>query len=158
MFGFVGLIFVVIGLIHLYLWKRLIHDPLRRGLLHRLGGIAAVLLALLIPATLIGTRTGYAKWLAWPGYLWLALMFYLLVILGVLEIPRLIASLWIRARAKQPHTGTAQANAGTAQANAGTAQTKTGAAQTKTGAAQTKTGAAQTKTGAAQTKTGAAQT
>lgn len=112
LFGFVGLIFLVIGLIHLYLWKRLIHDPLRRGALHRLGGIAAVLLALLIPATLIGTRTGYAKWLAWPGYVWLALMFYLLVILAVLEIPRLIATVWIRARAKQ--TSAAAADLGVA--------------------------------------------
>ncbi|MEV8506686.1 metallophosphoesterase [Actinoplanes sp. NPDC051475] len=113
MFGFVGLIFLVIGLIHLYLWKRLIHDPLRRGALHRLGGIAAVLLALLIPATLIGTRTGYAKWLAWPGYVWLALMFYLLVILGALEIPRLLAALWIRARAEQTSAAAAELEVGT---------------------------------------------
>ena len=30
-------------------------------------------------------------WLAWPGYLWLALMFYLLVTLVVLELPRVRA-------------------------------------------------------------------
>ena len=41
----------------------------------------AVVLAILVPATLIGTRTGHATWLAWPGYMWLALMFYLLVTL-----------------------------------------------------------------------------
>ncbi|MEV4640271.1 metallophosphoesterase [Actinoplanes sp. NPDC049548] len=100
LFGFVGLIIVIIGLIHLYLWKRLVRDPLRPGLARRLGGMAMVVLAILVPATLIGTRTGYAKWLAWPGYLWLALMFYLLVTLAVLELPRLAANLWIRARSK----------------------------------------------------------
>src|SRR4051794_4987339 len=36
-----------------------------------------------------------ADWngLAWPGYLWIALMFYLLVALVALEIPRLVVSL-----------------------------------------------------------------
>ncbi len=111
MFGLVGLVFVVIGLIHLYLWKRLVRDPFGKGRASRLGAIAAVVLALLIPATLIGTRAGFAKWLAWPGYLWLALMFYLLVVLAVLEVPRLIANLWLRARARRtvPAAGAADA-------------------------------------------------
>ena len=96
LFGFVGLIFVVVGLVHLYLWQRLVRDPLRPGRSRRLGGLVAVLLAALVPATLIGTRSGRVEWLAWPGYLWLALMFYLLVTLIVLEIPRLAATLWLR--------------------------------------------------------------
>jgi predicted MPP superfamily phosphohydrolase len=93
--GFVGLIIVVIGLVHLYLWKRLVRDPLRPGRWRRIGGAVALLLAILIPATLAGTRSGRAEWLAWPGYIWLALMFYLLVILIALEIPRLASNLWI---------------------------------------------------------------
>jgi len=99
--AFVGLILVVVVLIHLYLWKRLVRDPLHPGRSRRLGGLVVLLLAVLVPATLIGTRSGYAEWLAWPGYLWLALMFYLLVTLAVLEIPRLAASWWIR-QSKQP--------------------------------------------------------
>ncbi|MEV4705327.1 metallophosphoesterase [Actinoplanes sp. NPDC049316] len=95
------MVFVVIGLIHLYLWKRLVRDPFGKGRASRIGAVAAVVFALLIPATLIGTRAGFAKWLAWPGYLWLALMFYLLVVLAVLEIPRLIANLWLGAREKR---------------------------------------------------------
>jgi uncharacterized protein len=94
--GFVALILAVLGMIHLYLWKRLVRDPMRPGWRRRIGGLAAVLLAVLIPATLIGTRTGNAEWLAWPGYLWLALMFYLFVILAVLEVPRLVATLVAR--------------------------------------------------------------
>jgi hypothetical protein len=96
-FAFFAVVLVVLFLIHFYLWKRLVRDPLRPGLPRKLGGVAVVVLALLVPATLIGTRTGFAGFLGWPGYLWIALMFYLLVILGVLEIPRLLASrLWVR--------------------------------------------------------------
>jgi len=98
--AFVGLIIVVIGLIHFYLWKRLVRDPLRPGRLRKTGAVAAVLLAVLVPATLIGVRSGAVEWLAWPGYLWLALMFYLFVTLVALEIPRLAISLWIRATGK----------------------------------------------------------
>jgi uncharacterized protein len=102
--AFVAVVFVAIALIHLYLWKRLVRDPLRPGRARRVGGLAAVLLAVLVPATIIGTRTGSATWLAWPGYLWIALMFYLLVTLIVLEVPRLVIGLTDRARrtTKQP--------------------------------------------------------
>jgi uncharacterized protein len=102
--AFVAVVFAAIALIHLYLWKRLVRDTLRRGWARRIGGLAAVLLAVLVPATIIGTRTGSAKWLAWPGYLWIALMFYLLVALIVLEVPRLIIGLTARAKrtGKQP--------------------------------------------------------
>jgi predicted MPP superfamily phosphohydrolase len=50
----------------------------------------AVVLCALVPLTLIGVRAGYFTWLSWPGYLWVAVMFYLLVTLLVLEIPRLV--------------------------------------------------------------------
>src|SRR4051794_31931492 len=93
MIGLVGLALVVVGLVHLYLWKRLVRDTLRPGWRRRLGTVLAVLLAVLVPATLIGTRTGYAEWLAWPGYVWLAVMFYLLVTLVVMEVPRLVVRL-----------------------------------------------------------------
>ncbi|MDG4822118.1 metallophosphoesterase [Asanoa sp. WMMD1127] len=98
---FVGLAFVVIGLIHLYLWKRLVKDTTRPGRWRRVGAGVAVVLGLLVPATLIGTRTGVTA-LAWPGYLWIALMFYLLVVLVLLEIPMLLARIVLRRRAAQP--------------------------------------------------------
>ena len=98
--AFVGLIIVVIGLIHFYLWKRLVRDPSRPGRLRRAGAVVAVLLAVLVPATLIGVRSGAVERLAWPGHLWIALMFYLFVTLVALELPRLAISLWIRATSK----------------------------------------------------------
>ena len=96
MFGFVGLILVVVCLVHLYLWKRLVRDVFRPGRARVVGTLVVVLLAVLIPVTLIATRSGHLLWLAWPGYLWLALMFYLLTVLAVVEIPRLVISLRLR--------------------------------------------------------------
>ena len=98
-----GLILVVIFLVYFYLWRRLVRDPLRPGWGRRIGTVLAVLLALLIPATLAGTRTGHLRWLAWPGYLWMGLMFYLLVVLVAVEVPRLaVLLLWrLRARTKR---------------------------------------------------------
>ncbi|MEE6258398.1 metallophosphoesterase [Plantactinospora sonchi] len=98
--GFVGTLVLAISLIHLYLWKRLIRDTTRPGRWRRLGTIAALVLAVLAPATLISTRQGF-YWLAWPGYLWLAVMFYLLVILVVLEVPTLVARLVLRRRTRR---------------------------------------------------------
>ena len=98
MIGFVGFVLLVVVGVHLYLWKRLVRDTMRPGRWRKAGGVVMVVLALLIPATLIGVRGGYVPWLGWPGYLWLALMFYLLVTLVVLEVPRLVVSLVWRAR------------------------------------------------------------
>ncbi|MFI7072749.1 metallophosphoesterase [Micromonospora sediminicola] len=102
------LIFVVlvIGLIHFYLWKRLVRDTTRPGRWRRLGAAVVALLALLVPATMAGTRNGWF-WLAWPGYLWLALMFYLLVLLLVLEVPTAVVRLVLRRRARAAATGPA---------------------------------------------------
>ncbi|GLZ56509.1 MULTISPECIES: metallophosphoesterase [Micromonospora] len=103
--GFVAVLALVTGLIHLYLWKRLVRDTTTPGRWRRVGAIAAVVLAVLVPVTLAGTQAGL-YWLAWPGYLWLALMFYLLVVLVVLEVPMLVARLVLRRRvvAAEPTT------------------------------------------------------
>lgn len=95
--GFVATLALITGLIHLYLWKRLVRDTTRPGRWRRVGSVTAPVLALLVPATMAGTQAGF-YWLAWPGYLWLAVMFYLLVILVVLEVPMLVARLVLRRR------------------------------------------------------------
>ncbi|HTF12351.1 MAG TPA: metallophosphoesterase [Asanoa sp.] len=97
-----GVALAIIALIHFYLWKRLVRDATRPGRWRRIGAIAAVVLGLLVPATLIGTRTGLTV-LAWPGYLWIALMFYLLVVLLLLEIPMLVTRIVIRRAAASDH-------------------------------------------------------
>ncbi|SCL15704.1 hypothetical protein GA0070624_0799 [Micromonospora rhizosphaerae] len=96
--GFLGTLALITGLIHLYLWKRLVRDTTTPGRGRRIGGMAALVLALLVPATMVATRAG-VRWLAWPGYLWLAVMFYLLVLLLALEVPMAVAKLVLRRRA-----------------------------------------------------------
>ncbi|MEV4462039.1 metallophosphoesterase [Micromonospora echinofusca] len=95
--AFVATIGLVTGLIHLYLWKRLVRDTTTPGRWRRIGGITALVLALLVPATMVGTQAGL-YWLAWPGYLWLAVMFYLLVLLVALEVPMAVTKLVLRRR------------------------------------------------------------
>jgi predicted MPP superfamily phosphohydrolase len=103
--GFLGVVLLIITGIHLYLWKRLVRDTTVRGTrARRLGGLAVLLLALVVPGTMIGSRAG-AAWVAW-GFLWLALMFYLLVALILLEVPMLVARFWLR-RAARPARATA---------------------------------------------------
>ena len=79
------------ALAHYYLWRRLVRDTTRRGGPGRRGGTAALILAFVLLLLAIGF-SDEVPFLAWPGYLWLALMFYLTLVLGVLEIPRLVAN------------------------------------------------------------------
>ncbi|SEN00755.1 metallophosphoesterase [Nonomuraea pusilla] len=86
------LFFLAVLAAHYYLWRRLVRSTtgpgrLRTALTYVLAG-----LLLLVVATFLGMRLGWGEWLAWPGYLWVALMFYLVVILAVLEVPRAVAS------------------------------------------------------------------
>ncbi|MEH0936857.1 metallophosphoesterase [Micromonospora psammae] len=96
--AFVATLTLIIGGIHFYLWKRLVKDTTGPGRWRRIGGGVALVLALLVPATMVGTRVAGAFWLAWPGYLWLAVMFYLLVVLLALEVPMAVAKLVLRRR------------------------------------------------------------
>ncbi|WP_426508920.1 metallophosphoesterase [Dactylosporangium sp. McL0621] len=90
-------VLIVVGGIHWYLWKRLVRDTTRTRRARIIGSVIAVLLALVIPATLALSRVlphSRQAIVAWPGFLWLALMFYLLVTLLILEVPRLAIRLW----------------------------------------------------------------
>nr|WP_305788640.1 metallophosphoesterase [Actinoplanes lichenis] len=161
MFAFVGLIIVVIGLIHFYLWKRLVKDTFRGRRARLVGGVIALALAVLVPATLIGVRGGHVKWLAWPGYLWLAVMFYLLVMLAVVEIPRLAIALWIRARERRDSSaasGTAKTTAATVGTGAAGPGTSTSSPESSTTDAEASTASARTSTAGAEASTASART
>jgi predicted MPP superfamily phosphohydrolase len=114
----VGLLVVVFGVlfgIHFYLWKRLIKDTTAPGRVRRYGTLAIVVMVLLIVAGLVFgrlARPDAARWIAWPSYLWLATMFYLLVVLAGLEIPRLILRLtWARRAVPAPEPALVPATA-----------------------------------------------
>ncbi|MFF9912123.1 metallophosphoesterase [Streptomyces sp. NPDC013457] len=91
------LVFVVIlGLlatVHWYVWRRLVRDVTARGsVARRLGTVAAFGLPALSVAALVSARAGAPFWLqqvvAWPGYLWLAVLLYLTLALVVGEAVR----------------------------------------------------------------------
>jgi predicted MPP superfamily phosphohydrolase len=97
---FVLVLTVVVG-IHLYLWQRLVRATTVPGRARRLGTAGVVLFTLVIVGGLIGSRTlapALARPLAWAGYVALALMFYLFVVLVVLELPRVVLAVTRRVR------------------------------------------------------------
>jgi uncharacterized protein len=128
---FVAGIGLLVVLIHLYLWQRLVRDTTRPGRARRVGGFAVAGLGVLVFGTVIGSRfvgPAVARWFAWPGFIWFALMVYLFLFLVVLEVPRLALRRWVRsgplvASATSPpeaNTATPHANAATPEANTAT--------------------------------------
>jgi predicted MPP superfamily phosphohydrolase len=96
--AFLLVVALLVGVIHWYLWARLVRGTTRPGGWRRAGTILTVLLGLLVVATLAGRTLPMAqqRLLAWPGYLWLSVMFLAFVTLLVLEIPRLALRPWAR--------------------------------------------------------------
>ncbi|GAA3609028.1 metallophosphoesterase [Nonomuraea rosea] len=106
---FFGIITLLAVSIHLYLWARLVRSTTRPGRGRRIGTITIAGLAILGVVAFMITRTiGVdAWWLAWLGYVWIALMFYLVLGLLVLEVPRAAVTLWWRrARSRSAAAGT----------------------------------------------------
>ncbi|SEG80025.1 hypothetical protein SAMN05444920_104787 [Nonomuraea solani] len=83
-------------LAHYYLWHRLVRSTTGPGRVRKALTWGMVGLLLLVIATFLGTRMELGHWLAWPGFLWVAVMFYLVVILVVLEVPRGVVALVLR--------------------------------------------------------------
>lgn len=89
----------VLGLAHLYVWKRLIKDTTAPGPTRRvLTAVFLALAALLVMTLMVPRFTGMEEsaWFAWPGYIWFALVGYLLLALLVLEPVRLMLRGWVR--------------------------------------------------------------
>src|SRR5262249_12568821 len=103
---FFAIVVGITAVLHLYLWHRLAWSITRRGSRWRLIGLIAIgALALGLVASLV-INGEYAVF-AWSEYLWLALMFYLVVTLLVLEVPRLAVGWWPRRRARSTPPDTA---------------------------------------------------
>jgi uncharacterized protein len=100
---FIGLS-AVLGLMHLYLWKRLIKDTTRPGRTRWILTVVLVALATLLIATLVLPRViGVTEsgWLAWPGYIWFGLVVYLFLTLLVLEPIRLVLHRWTKQKPRE---------------------------------------------------------
>jgi uncharacterized protein len=104
---FIVILGAVLGLLQLYLWKRLIKDTTRPGRTRKILTSLLVALTVLLLATLILPREigpSESTWFAWPGYVWFALVVYLVLALLVLEPVRLVLRAW--ARRRRPPTPT----------------------------------------------------
>ena len=91
---FIGIAVVGVPLIHYYLWRRMVRDTTRTRRGRWIGTGILLGLAALLFGTLIGSRRFPERALtvvSWPAYLWLAVLFYLLIGLAVLELPAFIA-------------------------------------------------------------------
>ncbi|MEO3891320.1 metallophosphoesterase [Nonomuraea sp. B5E05] len=93
---FVLMFLCIVALAHFYLWHRMVRSTTGPGRLRKALTWGLVGMVLLVAAAFAGSRVAWGHWLAWPGYLWVAVMFYLVVILVVLEVPRAVAALLLR--------------------------------------------------------------
>ncbi|WP_311922685.1 metallophosphoesterase [Microbispora sp. H10836] len=101
--GFVGMILTAVVVVHLYLWRRLVRASTTPGSRSRrvLTWVLVALAALMV-VTFGGSRLGIGMEVehvvAWPGYLWLATMFYLFVFGLVMEVPRAVVTFLVSRR------------------------------------------------------------
>ncbi|MFJ8657980.1 metallophosphoesterase [Streptomyces sp. NPDC093795] len=96
-------VLALLGAVHWYVWRRLVRDVTRRGSLpRRLGTAAVVVLPLLSFAALGSARAGapfrLQQVVAWPGFLWLALLLYVTLALVVGEAVRPALRAWLARR------------------------------------------------------------
>ncbi|MEW1908300.1 metallophosphoesterase [Kitasatospora sp. NPDC085895] len=82
----------LLTLVHWYVWRRTVRDVAAPGSAwRRIGTGLLVVLPLLSLGALIGGRAlplAVERWLAWPGYLWLAVLLYLVLALLAGEVLR----------------------------------------------------------------------
>lgn len=87
----------VLASMHVFMWSRLVKDTTRPGRTRWILTGLVVALAVLLLATL-GLRGVVPAEIAWPGYLWFALVAYLFMVLLVLEPVRWVLRRRIRGR------------------------------------------------------------
>ncbi|MEU3691684.1 metallophosphoesterase [Streptomyces narbonensis] len=99
-------VLAVLGGVHWYVWRRLVRDvTVPGGVPRRLGTGVVVALPLLSLAALTSSRAGAPFWfqqvVAWPGFLWLALLLYVTLALVVGEAVRPVLRARLRRRDAQ---------------------------------------------------------
>ncbi|WP_306313692.1 metallophosphoesterase [Streptomyces hydrogenans] len=101
---FLVVVLALLALVHWYVWRRLVRDVTApRGLARRIGTGVVIALPLLSVAALASGRAGapflFQQVVAWPGFLWLAVLLYLVLALAVGEAVRPLLSRWLARRA-----------------------------------------------------------
>jgi len=111
------LVVCVLVAAHWYLWRRLVRDVAARGTRYRrVGTVLIVVLPLTTVASQVVHRAGLPfaleRVLAWPGYLWLALLLYLLLALLVGEAVRPLLRRFLERRDAADAPGTSRETPG----------------------------------------------
>ncbi|MFF5500942.1 metallophosphoesterase [Streptomyces roseolus] len=121
---FLVVVLGLLALVHWYVWRRMVRDVTAPGgLARRIGTGAVIALPVLSVAALVSGRAGVPfavqQAVAWPGFLWLATLLYLVLALVVGEAVRPLLTRWLARRA---------AGAGAAVPAAAESPARTGAA------------------------------
>ncbi|MEV0134641.1 metallophosphoesterase [Dactylosporangium sp. NPDC050688] len=110
---FAVLVVLGVGVLHWYAWLRLVRDTSTSRRVRRAGVWVAGALGLLAVVTAIGNRALPRRYepvleriVGWPGYVWLAVVAYLVLALVALELPRWLAGR-VRRRAPAPQIAAA---------------------------------------------------
>ncbi|MEV7564678.1 metallophosphoesterase [Streptomyces tanashiensis] len=97
-------VLALLGAVHWYVWRRLVRDVTVAGSrARRFGTAVVVVLPLLSLAALVSARAGapfpVQQAVAWPGFLWLAVLLYLVLALVAGEAVRPLLRAWTNRRA-----------------------------------------------------------
>lgn len=100
---FIFVLIAVLALMHFYVWTRLAKNTTTRGRSRRVATVlfliptAALFVGLIVPRVFDAQEPA---WLAWPAFVWLAVVFYLVLALLVLEPVRLVLRRAMKSRMK----------------------------------------------------------
>ncbi|MDG6108576.1 metallophosphoesterase [Dactylosporangium aurantiacum] len=102
---FAVLVVVGVGVVHWYVWVRVVRDTSTGRRVRRAGAWVVAALGVLAAVTAVGNRALPRRYepvleriVGWPGYVWLAVLAYLVLALVVLELPRWAARVVLLSR------------------------------------------------------------
>jgi predicted MPP superfamily phosphohydrolase len=99
--AFVAVALLLLGGMHYYVWARLVRDPQLPPAAARLATALLVTMALVLPATLVLSRTrGAPRAMVWVAFLWMGVAFLLFAFLGLADAGRAVA--WVARKLRSP--------------------------------------------------------
>jgi predicted MPP superfamily phosphohydrolase len=94
---FFGIVFGILFALHYYLWARLVRDPAPPAPWRAIATWLLVVLGASLPSAMTFGRVlapAQARWLAWPAFVWMGLLFFLFVFLLLGDLARHLINLF----------------------------------------------------------------